>query len=297
LRTADPAPGQHVHSFEAGNPQAERRTWLVVALTGGMMVVELADGWHMSTHAAALGLTGAAHLYARRLKSDPRFAFGPWKIEPLGGYTSAVLLGVVALYMAGESVRRLLHPRAIQYDQALIVAGVGLAVNLASAFILKARRRGQDHGHHDLNLRAAHLHVLADATTSVLAIAALMFGKWQHWHFLDPVMGIAGGVLICAWAYGLLRDSSRVLLDREMDHRLVEEIRSSLEADGDARVSDLHLWRVGRPQFACSITLAAGSPQTPEEYRALLRSHEEVVHSTIEVCPMPPACGGPEPRP
>jgi len=296
-------PMGHEHSFDSGNAAAERRTWVVVALTGAMMVVELvggwlfnsmavfADGWHMSTHAAALTLTGIAYLYARRLKADRRFAFGPWKIEPLGGFASAILLALVALYMAWESVRRLVHPRAILYDQALIVAAVGLAVNLASALILRGRGHGRSpgpgHGHDDLNLKAAYLHVLADATTSILAIAALLFGKWLHWGVLDPLMGIAGGVLICVWAYGLLRDTSRVLLDREMDNRLVAEIRRSLEADGEARVSDLHLWRVGRAQFACAVCVAARNPRTPEEYRALLSGHREIAHSTIEVVACP----------
>jgi cation diffusion facilitator family transporter len=291
----DLSPWQHGHSFDTGNPVAERRTWIVVALTGSMMIVELvagwlfnsmavfADGWHMSTHAAALSLTGIAYLYARRLKADRRFAFGPWKIEPLGGFASAILLAIVALYMAAESVRRLFHPLTIHYDQAIAVACVGLVVNLASAFILKAHHTGHDHGHQDLNLKAAYLHVLADATTSVLAIVALIFGKWLHWRFLDPLMGIAGGSLICVWAYGLLRDTSRVLLDREMDNHVVKELRASIEAGGDARVSDLHIWRVGKAQFACAISIVAGKPKTPDAYRALLRDHEEIAHATIEI--------------
>jgi len=286
---------QHTHAFDTGNPVAERRTWIVVALTGCMMIIELvtgwlfnsmavfADGWHMSTHAAALSLTGLAYLYARRLKADRRFAFGPWKIEPLGGFASAILLAIVALYMAGESVRRLFHPLSIHYDQAIAVAIVGLVVNLASAFILKAHHAGHDHGHQDLNLKAAYLHVLADATTSVLAIVALIFGKWLHWRFLDPLMGIAGGCLICVWAYGLLRDTSRVLLDREMDNQVVEELRAGIEADGDARVSDLHIWRVGKAQFACAISIVAAKPKAPDAYRALLSDHEEIAHATIEV--------------
>jgi len=286
---------EHGHAFDTGNPVAERRTWIVVALTGSMMVVELAagwlfrsmavfaDGWHMSTHTAALGLTGFAYLLARRLRTDRRFAFGPWKLEPLGGFASAILLAVVALYMAGESVRRLLHPLDIQYDQAMIVAAAGLAVNLASALILKAHPSGHDHGRHDLNLKAAYLHVLADATTSLLAIVALVFGKWLHWRFLDPLMGIAGGALICVWAVGLLRDTSRVLLDREMDSHVVRELRACLEADGETRVSDLHVWRVGKSQFACAVSIVAASPKSPDEYRALLREQEEVAHATIEV--------------
>jgi cation diffusion facilitator family transporter len=160
----DPSPEQHGHSFDTGNPVAERRTWIVVALTSSMMIVELvagwlfnsmavfADGWHMSTHAAALSLTGIAYLYARRLKADRRFAFGPWKIEPLGGFTSAILLAIVALYMAWESVRRLFHPLTIHYDQAMVVAGVGLVVNLASAFLLKGHRSGHNDGRHDFHV-------------------------------------------------------------------------------------------------------------------------------------------------
>ncbi len=185
--------------------------------------------------------------------------------------------------MAWESGRRLFHPLTIHYDQALVVAGVGLVVNLASVLILKGHRRGQDYGHQDLNLKAAYLHVLADATTSVLAIVALIFGKWLHWRFLDPLMGIAGGILICLWAYGLLRETSRVLLDREMDNQVVKEMRASLEADGDARVSDLHVWRVGRTQFACAILIVAEKPKSPDEYRALLGDQAQIAHATIEV--------------
>lgn len=289
--------GQHTHHFDQGNPAAEQRTWQVVALTATMMVIEivagwwfrsmavLADGWHMSTHAAALTLTGMAYVYARRSRNDTRFAFGPWKIEALGGYTSAVILGMVAVAMAWESFGRLRRPLEIRYDQAMLVAVVGLLVNLASVWLLGGEGSSHSHGHEhrDHNLRAAYLHVIADATTSVLAIAALLAGKLLGWVALDPLMGIVGGALISVWAYGLIRDTSRVLLDREMDHPVVGEIRECLERDGETQVRDLHVWRVGRQSFSCAVSVVASGQTTPEEYRQRLAEHEEVAHSTVEV--------------
>jgi cation diffusion facilitator family transporter len=245
----------------------------------------LADGWHMSTHAAALTLTGLAYVYARRARDDTRFAFGPWKIEALGGYTSAVILGIVVVSMAWESLGRLREPLDIRYDQAMLVAVVGLVVNLVSVWLLGGEEasHSHSHGHTDHNLRAAYLHVIADATTSVLAIAALLAGKLLGWRALDPLMGIVGGVLISVWAYGLIRDTSRVLLDREMDHPVVGEIRECLERDGNTRVSDLHVWRIGRASFACAVSVESSGAITPEAYRERLAEHQEVAHSTIEV--------------
>jgi len=303
MHTYDLSPWKHQHLFHSGNPSGEKNTWQVVALTATMMVVEiftgwlfnsmalLADGWHMSTHAAALGITALAYVLARRYASDTRFAFGTWKIEALGGFASAIMLVLVALYMAAESIQRFFRPLDIHYDQALAVAIVGLLVNLVSAFLLKGHDHDQHddhtHEHSDLNLLAAYTHVLADAMTSVLAIVALIGGRLLHWNWLDPTMGIVGAVVISVWAYGLLRDTSRVLLDREMDSAIAEEIRGSLEADGDSRISDLHIWRVGRDRFACIVSLVAGHPKASEEYKALLRVHKEIVHVTVEVsrCP------------
>jgi cation diffusion facilitator family transporter len=306
LHTLDLSPWKHEHVFDRGNPLGEKNTWRVVALTATMMVVEittgwlfnsmalLADGWHMSTHVAALGLTAAAYLLARRYASDTRFAFGTWKIEILGGFASAIVLAMVALYMAAESVQRFFQPLDIHYNQALLVALIGLLVNLASAVMLKDHGHGHHHhhgqlsrGHGDLNLRAAYVHVLADATTSVLAIVALLGGKFLDWAWLDPAMGIVGAGVITAWSYGLLRDTSRVLLDREMDHEIVREIREALESDADTRITDLHVWRVGRAQFACLVSIVAGNPKTPGEYKDLLRDHEEIVHVTVEVMQCP----------
>ncbi|HWQ93366.1 MAG TPA: CDF family Co(II)/Ni(II) efflux transporter DmeF [Clostridia bacterium] len=297
-------PEEHSHEFHSGNPMGERRTRWVVALTAVMMVVEisagwmfgsmalLADGWHMSSHVVALGVTAAAYFLTRHYARDPRFAFGTWKIEILGGFGSAIILVGVALYMAGESIQRLFRPEAIQFDQAIGVAVIGLLVNVISALLLSGHDHGHghphDHGHshghgHDLNLRAAYLHVLADATTSLLAIVALIGGKFWHWNWLDPVMGTVGASVVSVWAYGLLRDTSRVLLDREMDAPVVQEIRDVLQAGGKTRLCDLHVWQVGCGKFACIASLVTDQPHPPEYYKSLLSIHEEIVHVTIEI--------------
>jgi cation diffusion facilitator family transporter len=291
----------HSHVFDQGNPAGARNTRRVVIVTAVMMVVEivagsvygsmalLADGWHMSTHAMALGMTAAAYALARRHAQDARFSFGAWKIETLGGFASAVVLGVVALYMAGESTWRLFQPHVILYDQALIVAAIGLVVNLVCAFLLKEGPEGHAHAdagaspHHDLNLKSAYLHVVADAMTSVLAIVALTGGRLFHWSWLDPSMGIVGSVIVGAWAYALIRDTGRVLLDREMDLPLVREIRSAIESDGETRVTDLHLLRVGRHRFACVLSVVTGGSRTPDDYKAILQEHAELAHVTVEV--------------
>jgi len=311
---------QHEHNFHVGNPAGERNTWRVVALTAAMMVVEivcgsvfhsmalLADGWHMATHVAALGIAAMAYRLARRSAGDERFAFGPWKIEVLGGYTSAVALGIVAAYMVFESLERLWSPVPIQYDEALIVTGIGLAVNLASALLL-GHGHDHDHGHDhnhavgescahghgdtkkpfhkhdDLNLRAAYIHVITDALTSVLAIVALVCGKYLGWQRLDPIIGIVGAVVVAIWVVDLVRDTSCVLLDREMDHPLVDEIRAAIEAEEETRVTDLHVWRVGPKQFSCAAAIVARRPKTPDEYRELLKRVKPLVHATLEVVP------------
>ena len=298
--------GQHDHDFDPGNAAGERGTRRVVLLTATMMVAEivagwltnsmalLADGWHMGTHVAALGITAFAYRYARRHADDPRFAFGTWKVGVLAGFASAIVLGMVALYMAYESVVRVLNPVPIRYDDAIIVAVVGLTVNLLSARLLHGHDghhghddhgpgHGHDHGHgEDLNLRAAYLHVLADALTSVLAIVALFGGRFFGWDFLDPVMGIVGAAVISVWAWGLVRQTSRVLLDREMDAPVVQEIREALD-DGDTVIVDLHVWRVGPGKFACIVGLVAADPLPPHEYKRRIQVHEEIVHVTVEV--------------
>jgi cation diffusion facilitator family transporter len=308
----------HDHAFNAGNPAAERGTRLVMWITAAMMVIEilagwwfnsmalLADGWHMSSHAVAIGLSAFAYAAARRYASDPRFAFGTWKIEVLGGFASAIfLLGVAAMMVFG-SVERLFSPQAIQYQEAIVVAVLGLVVNIVCAMILGNAHDHHDHGHdhhhhddhdhshehhHDLNLRSAYLHVIADAATSVLAIVALI-GGWRYgWSWLDPVMGIVGAVLVATWARKLLAETGKVLLDREMDHPVVAEIREVVETGADrgaTRITDLHVWRVGKDAYACAISvLTHDAALTPASVRAQLAIHEEIVHATIEIqlCP------------
>ncbi len=298
------------HAFGGGNPLAERNTLRVVALTAVMMVIEiicgmwfnsmalLADGWHMGTHALALGISALAYIYARRFAQDARFAFGTWKIEVLGGYTSAILLAVVALVMVWESVARLLHPSAIRFDDAILVAVVGLAVNLICAWLLSPGRHDQEHKEHqghshahthphphqDLNLRSAYLHVIADASTSVLAIVALLGGKYWGADWLDPVMGIAGSVLISLWAFGLLRDTARVLLDAEMNQPIVDEIRQGIHQGAwQAEIRDLHVWRVGNGQYACILAVATASEVSAEDVRRQLSAHKELAHVSVEI--------------
>ena len=314
---------RHDHAFDEGNRAAEHRTWIVVAITAVTMVAEilggwltgsmalLADGWHTGTHVAALAIAGAAYGLARRWATDHRFAFGTWKIEVLGAFSSALILGMVALVMAVESIRRLYQPESIAFTQALWIAGIGLAVNIVSALLLSGHRHhdgggedagnahhdaGTDHAHHDsgtnhvhrdMNLHSAYVHVLADAFTSVLAIAALGAGLLMGWSWLDPAVGLFGAGVIAWWAKGLMAASSRVLLDREMDSPVVGEIRRRLETDGDTEIADLHVWRVGRARYACVVCVVAQRPLTPDGYRERLASVAGLAHVSVEVnlCP------------
>lgn len=296
----------HSHVFDEGNPLAERNTLWAVVLTAVMMVAEiaggwifnsmalLADGWHMSSHTLALGLSVLAYGAARRFAHDTRFAFGTWKIEVLGGYTSAILLVLVAGLMLYQSVERLVAPMPIHYDQAIAIAVVGLLVNLVCAGLLKgghghdhnhAHHEQEAHGHHhDLNLRSAYLHVVADAATSVLAILALIGGKFWGVIWLDPVMGIVGAGLVAVWAYGLLRDSGRVLLDAEMNAPVVAEIKEVIAASPiSAHICDLHLWRVGKGKYACILSLVTTEEVEPDYFKRQLSIHEELIHLSVEV--------------
>jgi cation diffusion facilitator family transporter len=302
----------HTHQFDEVNPLAERRTRWVVMLTAVTMLVELlagwkfnsmallADGWHMSSHVIALGLSVAAYAFARRLRHDDRFAFGTWKVEVLGGYTSALILVGVAVFMVYECVTRLLHPGAIAYNQAIGVATLGLLVNLLSAWMLAgaAPRPGRhgahshahahDHAHAgtDLNLRSAYVHVAADAATSVLAILALTGAKYLQIPWLDAAVGLFGSGVVAAWAVALLRSTSRSLLDADMDAPVVAEIRQTLrDAPLHSELDDLHVWKVGKSRYACLLSVTTASEATPEYFRSLLKAHEEIVHVTVEVNP------------
>jgi cation diffusion facilitator family transporter len=315
MHTHDLAAWRHEHVFDRGNAAGERGTRRVLWITAAMMLLEIAAGWyynsmalladglHMSSHAVAIGLSVAAYAAARRHAGDSRFAFGTWKIEVLGGFASAIfLLGIVALMLWG-SVERLLKPQAIHYPEALTVAVLGLVVNLVCALILGNAHHGHEHGHahghahgpdghhhahhDDLNLKSAYLHVVADAATSVAAIVALAGGWWLGWAWLDPVMGIVGAVVVAVWAKGLIRDTAVVLLDREMDHPVVDEIRDVLQqqgAAGDTAITDLHVWRVGRASYACALSLVThDGGLTPARVREWLSVHEEIVHITVEI--------------
>jgi len=289
----------HDHRFgqEIVRP-GERRTLIVIVLTATMMVIEiaagiaygsmalLADGLHMASHAAALGITALAYRYARQHADDPRFSFGTGKVNALGGYTGALLLAIFAIGMVWESVNRLANPIPIAFDQALLVAVVGLLVNGVSVVILNVGHDNGRHGH-DHNLRSAYLHVLTDALTSVLAIAALLAGKLGGLTWMDPLMGVIGAALVSRWSWGLLRQTSTVLLDHQAPATLRTGIRVAIESSGDDTVTDLHVWEIGPGVYAAEIVITSRRPTTPAAYRARIPAHLGVGHVTIEVRPQP----------
>jgi cation diffusion facilitator family transporter len=294
----------HDHVFLGSrHARHERRTWIVVALTAVMMVGEitvgwlsgsmalLADGWHMATHAAALGIAGLAYLFARRQAGNSRFTFGTGKFGDLAAFSSAIILAMIAVQIAYESVVRLIHPVPIAYGEAIAVAALGLAVNLASAWLLRDDHDHHVHGghHHDNNLRAAFVHVMADAATSVLAIAALVVAMVSQWVWADPAVGIVGSLVIASWAIGLIRASGAVLLDVNADRNLETVIRDRLETKGD-RVTDLHLWQVGPGHRAAVISVISDHPLPPATYKRRLGGLHGLSHVTIEVetCPHEP---------
>jgi len=301
---------QHSHDFgTAQEHHAERRTRWVVVLTFVAMLVEivagwlsgsmalLADGWHMASHVGALGLAAFAYGFARRHADDARYTFGTGKVTALAGYSSALFLGAVAAWMAWESASRLYAPVAIHYGEAMVVAVFGLAVNLASAWLLDhdhhhhAHDHHDDHDHHhdhdhehvDHNLRAAYLHVLADALTSVLAIAALGGGMLFGWSILDPLMGIVGAIVVGRWAWGLASDSAGLLLDAEDHGHVAHEIGKIIDALPDHEIADLHLWRIGPASRACIVSLVTHTPLTVECYRQKLAAIHGLDHVTIEI--------------
>lgn len=310
---------EHDHVFlGADHARNERRIWLVIVLTAVMMVAEIAagtvygsmalvaDGWHMSTHASALLISALAYLFARRQAHNPRFTFGTGKLGDLAGFASAIILALIALLMAWESVLRLANPVPIGFTQAIAVAVIGLAVNLASAWLLAGggnvahgdhghdHSHGHHHGHHhhghdhhgnagDNNIRAAYLHVIADALTSVLAIAALTLGSLYGWSWLDPVMGIVGGLVIANWSWSLMKSSGGVLLDvvREGE-TLPREIREAIETEED-RITDLHVWQVGPGHHAAIVAVVTSKPRDPAFYKGRLSALEELSHVTVEI--------------
>jgi cation diffusion facilitator family transporter len=313
----DLAPFRHDHAFvDAGSAARGRALWAVTALTLATMVVEIAagwwsgslalwaDGWHMGTHAAALGGAAMAALLARRAASNAAYAFGGWKIEMLAAYTSGLLLVAVSLWLLVDAVAVLRAPRPIAYDEAMVVAVIGLAVNVASVWLLERSRgdgdaeghghaHGHDHahehghrhahGHHDLNFRAAYLHVVADAVTSLLAIVALAAGKWFGVGWLDPLVALVAAVLIARWAAGVLAQASRALVDATADEALRQRVRATIEADGDATLSDLHVWQVGPRAWCVAASVVADRPLDALAYRQRLEAIAGLNHVTVEV--------------
>ncbi|WP_420411036.1 CDF family Co(II)/Ni(II) efflux transporter DmeF [Roseibium sp.] len=318
----------HVFGQDKVRP-GERRTLIIVLVTAVFMVVEivaglyygsmalLADGLHMASHAAALGISVAAYVYARRYASDRRFSFGTGKVNSLAAFASAILLGGFAVVMVVESIERLFNPVAISFDQAILVAVLGLAVNGASAWLLAStphHHHGHDHGHghghhhhhnhhhhghdhhydheegekvsevhRDHNLRAAYLHVLADALTSLLAILALLAGKYAGAAWLDPIMGILGAVLVAHWSIGLLRMSAKVLLDWQVEESKIEKLHSALLADDNDRIADMHVWSIGQSQYAAEVVIISDTPRSPQHYKALIPDDMDIVHVSLEV--------------
>lgn len=292
----------HDHVFlGASHDENARRTLWVVALTFVMMIGEiaagyitgsmalLADGFHMATHAGALGIAAAAYGFARRNANNARYSFGTGKVGDLAGFASAMVLGLVAIGIAGESVYRLFQPTTVAFTEATVIAVVGLAVNIASAFLLAGDHghhgHSHEHGHHhhhDNNLRSAYVHVLADALTSVLAIAALLAGRYLGWVWLDPVMGIVGAIVIAKWAVALMRDSAAVLLD-VTDTHVADEIRERLESSDDVRISDLHVWQVGPQARAAIVSVVAAANVSADTIRERLAPVHELSHLTVEL--------------
>lgn len=302
----------HEHNFEdTTNTTNEKKTLRVIILTLITMIAEivtgtltgsmalLADGWHMGTHTFALGITYFAYIMARRLSGSPNYGFGTGKFGILSGYTSAIFLGATAIIMIIESIDRIINPVNIAFNEAIIVAVIGLIVNMLSVWMLQgsgadghshghshhhdhSHSSGDNHVHHDHNLRAAYLHVLADALTSVLAIAALFAGKYLGWSFLDPVIGIAGGIVIGKWAIGLLKSSGRLLLDGNDNSEINKQVIDAIESDGDSIVSDLHIWPISSDALAAAITIISKESRSATEYSSRLNNITRLKHTTIE---------------
>ena len=302
----------HQHNFTSVNEQNVKRTWYVLVITVITMIIEviagtvygsmalLADGWHMGTHAAAFCITLFTYSYARKHASSNKFSFGVGKVGVLGGYTSAIALGIVAIIMLAESIHRRLSPIEIQFNQSILVAIIGIIVNIASMFILGHEHHGHDHSDHhshehdhheehhdhhsdhDHNLKAAYFHVLADALTSVLAICALLVGKFLGWYWLDPIMGVVGAVIITKWALGLMKQTSPILLDENIDKEYQLEIINTID-DEHTKVTDIHIWKISADHYSASIALCTTTGANVETFKHSLSKFDKLSHLTIEV--------------
>ena len=294
---------EHSHNFAFGHEQeSERRTFWVLLLATSMTVIEIAlgyyynsiavfaDGWHMSTHAIALGIGYLAYRVARSHAQNQSYTFGTGKVHALGGYTSAVILAFVAVFVAADSIWSLLHPGVIAFNEALIVACVSLAVNLLSVRLLHVGGdHAHDHGHehakghqHDINLKSAYAHVVVDAMTSVFAILALLGGKFMGWGFLDPLVGLIGAFIIAQWSYSLMRSAMKMLLDRSVGDEMREKIKSLIEEDGDSKIADLHFWDIAPGRAAAIVSVVAHNAVSVDDYKSRLKKLD-LAHVTIEV--------------
>jgi cation diffusion facilitator family transporter len=309
--STDMSSAAHSHVFlGTGHERNERRTWMVIALCTAMMVAEIvgglmfgsialvADGLHMSTHASALLLAALAYSYARRHANDERFSFGTGKLGDLAGFSSAIVLAMIAILIGYEAVARLFAPVPIHFNEAIPIAVVGLLVNIASALLLGGGHdhdhghshaehdhdhgHTHDHAHRDNNMRAAVIHVLADAVVSVLVIAGLVLARAFGWLFMDPLAGICGAVVIASWSYGLIRDTGAILIDMSTDRAMAARVRATIERDGD-RLEDLHLWRLGPGHLGAIVSVATTKPRNADYYRRLLGGFHDLSHVTVEV--------------
>jgi cation diffusion facilitator family transporter len=298
---------QHDHTFGQDRIKpGERRTQMVIALTASTMLLEitaglaygsmalLGDGLHMASHTVALGVSALAYAYARRHARDQRFSFGTGKVNAIAGFSGALLLGVFAAFMAWESIDRFFNPVPIIFNQAILVASIGLAVNALSVLILGVRDHDHDDGHsrhHDHNLWSAYLHVMADALTSALAIVALLTAKFWGATWMDPLMGLVGAALVSQWCVGLLRQSGRVLLDVEASPKMREAIRAAIERHDDNRIADLHVWSVGPGLYTAIVSVVTHEPRSPQYYKDLVSPELDLKHLVVEVHQCP-GCGG-----
>ena len=294
----------HSHARMKDYSANESRTLVVVLLTTITMIVEivagywtgsmalLADGWHMGTHTFALGLSYVAYRFAHYYEESGRFSFGTGKMGVLAGYTSALFLGSAAIWMISESIGRIINPVSIAYSEAIGITFIGLVVNLASVLILNSSKSDHHHQshddinahhHHDHNYRAAYLHVIADSLTSFLALIALFSGRYFGWTFLDPMMGIVGGILICRWAYTLLKSTSSILLDGEKGEEIRNQIYDLIESDEDSRIIDLHIWHIGSNEIACIASIVTSQNLTAEDYKARISKSFNFHHTSVEV--------------
>jgi cation diffusion facilitator family transporter len=282
---------QQSHNFNNEKKSAERKTLIVVIITIVTMLAEIIAGWifgsmalfsdglHMGTHASALSISLISYILARKLSKDTRYTFGTWKIEILGAYTSALILGLMGIFVLIISIQRLFNPISINYNYALLVATIGLVVNIICALILQSNNKQEK----DLNLKSAYLHVIVDAMTSIFAIIALLGAKYLNLNFLDPLMGLVSAFLIFRWTYSLIKDSASILLDKQTDLTLAENIISTIESDGESKVIDLHLWKLAADKYACIICVKNNGGHKLEDYKIRLKSYKELAHINIEI--------------